>query len=151
MREREMKNGNHGRHMAMGFIEYMVVRNLTLIYKKRKQEVVIPLHWPTLCRPPLCWLFLSIDYVKTRTSGTGGKNWMFCFPFSFPNTGDCIAPLLSGSLVLLASKKFWPTPNTFTKKAWGFAPLTIMKKKKPLKEKLCWVRQTCVGIYWLLT
>ena len=28
-----MKNGNHGRHMAMGFIKYMVVRILTLIYK----------------------------------------------------------------------------------------------------------------------
>ena len=107
--------------------------------------MVIPLHWPTLCRPPLCWLFLSIDYVKTRTSGTGGKNWLFCFPSSFPNTGDCIALLHFWSLVLLASQKFWPTPNTFTKKSLGFCASVNNEEKETSEGKtmfgpsnLCW-------------
>ena len=124
----EMKNGNHGRH-GNGLYKIYGCKNFNFNLQKWKLEVVIPLHWPTLCRQPLCWLFLSIDYVKTRTSGTGGKNWLFCFPSSFPNTGDCIALLHFGSLVLLASKEVLTNPKYFYQAQKSFKGLKICYQK----------------------
>ena len=101
--------------------------------------------------PPLCWLFLSIDYVKTRTSGTGGKNWLFCFPSCSPNTALHLYFLgilfflhlrsFDQPQILLPSPKIFQGPKNLLPKKLGVLRLWQLwrkMKKKPLKEKLCW-------------